>query len=173
MEQPYEKPGAEETPKPDDKKKPVKTAAKPAPGAKAPKEAPMLVEEGKVFERQPLSFRVTGKNDSLLKLVEALGNTSPEKMSPHFFIIRTLRVENEKKDGPPKNQVVTSEEVTAIPNDKNSVFLRDAMYLLGNEQVRMHLELDLVRFVAEPAAPEKAGTAKPTAAAASATTPAP
>jgi len=101
---------------------------------------------------------VTGKNHSVIALLEALANTSPEKMAPHFFVIRTLRVENQLKDGPAKTQTVEKKENEETgPDGKKSVVIRDAMYLLGNEQVRMHLDLDLIRFAAE-AAP----AAKPT-----------
>ncbi len=124
--------------------------------AKAP--AGPAVDESTVLERQPLTLTVTGKNHSVIALLEALANTSPEKMAPHFFVIRTLRVENQLKDGPAKTQTVEKKENEETgPDGKKSVVIRDAMYLLGNEQVKMHLDLDLIRFAAE-AAP----AAKPT-----------
>ena len=115
-----------------------------------------------VLERQPLTLTVTGKNHSVIALLEALANTSPEKMAPHFFVIRTLRVENQLKDGPAKTQTVElKEEEVTNPDGTKTTVKRDAMYLLGNEQVRMHLDLDLIRFVAEaaPAAKPSAKTA--------------
>jgi len=151
---------APDEPVPTPGKKPVKPAPapKPKPGDKkvaVEKDKP-AVDESKVLERQPLALTVTGKNKSVLSLLEALANTSPEEKSPHFFVIRTLRVENQLKDGPAKTQTVElkEEEITEPDGTKKTV-KRDAMYLLGNEQVRMSLELDLIRFVAEPAAPEK------------------
>ena len=113
-------------------------------------------DENTVLERQPLTLTVTGKNQSVIALLEALANTSPEKMAPHFFVIRTLRVENQLKDGPAKTQTVEKKESEeAGPDGKKTVVIRDAMYLLGNEQVKMHLDLDLIRFVAEAASPVK------------------
>ena len=139
-------------------------APKPKPGDKKVVEEKQLVEETKVFERQPLTFTVTGKNKSVLALAEALANTSPEKMTPHFFIIRTLRVENQLKDGPAKTETVASEEKEETgPDGKKIVVVRNAKYLLGNELVRMHLELDLVRFEPEAAPAEKEKTAPRTA----------
>lgn len=126
------------------------TASKPA-GAK--KEAGPLLDESKVLERQSLAFAVTGKNRSVLNLINTLSNASPDK-APHFFIIKTLRIENELKDGPDKNRQVEIKE-ESDPNNKDNVIKRDAMYLLGNEQVKLHLELDLVRFVPEEAPVEK------------------
>ena len=122
------------------------------------------VDENKVFERQPLTLTVTGKNKSVIAMVEALANTSPEKMAPHFFIIRALRVENQLKDGPAKTETVQLEEKEETgPDGVKKTVKRDAKYLLGNELVRMHLELDLIRFVPgdAPADKEKpaAGTA--------------
>jgi|GEM_PF-6786048 len=155
-EQPFEK-GVAEEPKPDDKAK--KTAKSTAAKGAAKARTETVVDESKVIERQPLTLSVTGKNNSILKLVEALGNTSPEKTSPHFFVIRTVRIENEKKEGPLKTITFVPQEITPDPNDKSSVYMQDAMYLLGNEAIKMSLDLDLVRFAAEPASAEKpAGT---------------
>lgn len=39
------------------------------------------------------------------------------------------------------------------PDDKDKVVVTDAQFLLGDEKVMMHLSLDLVRFVADSAAP--------------------
>ncbi len=132
--------------------------------AKAP--AGPTMDESKVFERQPLTLNVTGKNRSVLALLEALANTSPEQQSPHFFIVRALRVENALKDGPAKTQTVAvDEKEEAGPDGTKIVVKRDAMYLLGNEQVKMHLEIDLIRFVAETAPAEKDKPAAKTASA--------
>lgn len=142
--------------------KPV-AAPKPKPGEKKPvaKGAPPAVDETAVLERQPVTLTVTGKNHSVIALAEALANTSPAKMAPHFFVIRTLRVENQLKDGPPKTQTVEVKEVEVTGADgKKTVIKHDAMYLLGNEQVKMYLDLDLVRFVAEPVAPAPKPSAK-------------
>jgi hypothetical protein len=114
------------------------------------KAAPQAIDDSKVMERQPVTIDVTGKNRSVLNFLEALANTDG-KDSPYFFIIRTLRIENELKDGPPKSVTVTEKEVTPNPEDKTSVYTQDAEFLLGNEKVKMHLDLDIVRFSDLPA----------------------
>ena len=122
----------------------------------APEKDKPAVDESKVLERQPLALTITGKNKSVLSLLEALANASPGNMAPHFFVIRTLRVENQLKDGPAKTQTVEiKEEEITLPDGTKKTIKRDAMYLLGNEQVRMSIELDLIRFVAVPSTPEK------------------
>lgn len=142
-------------------------AAKPAPAAaKAKAPAGPVLPESDVLERQPVAITVTGKNRAILNFLEMLANPSPDK-APHFYAIRTLRVENNQKDGPPKSVVVEEKEVQPDPNDKASVFRQDAIFLLGNEDVRMHLDLDLIRFSDLPAETEKTvpakGSAKPVA----------
>ena len=90
-------------------------------------------------------------------------------MTPHFFVIRTLRVENAEKDGPPKGKEVRVREVPN-PDDKDKPFKYDAEYLLGFENIKMQLDLDLVRFIPAPVAEEKG---KPAKAAVSTPAPAP
>ncbi|HWB07216.1 MAG TPA: Amuc_1100 family pilus-like protein [Verrucomicrobiales bacterium] len=142
-------------------------ATRPAPAA-AKSKAPVgpVVPESDVMERQPVAITVTGKNRAILNFLEMLANPSPDK-APHFYAIRTIRVENSQKDGPPKSVVVEEKEVQPDPNDKSSVFRQDAIFLLGNEDVRMHLDLDLIRFSDLPAETEKTapakGSAKPVA----------
>lgn len=163
-EQPYEQ-EASETPKADPKAKKTPPPKSQKAPATAPKAGPAeLVEESKVMERQPVAITVTGKNLSVIRFLELLANPAVEQ-APYFYTIRTLHLENEMKDGPPKTVTVTAEEVQPDPNNKESVFVRDAKYLLGNEKVKMRLDLDVVRFVEEPeaAAPGKA-PAKTTAA---------
>ncbi len=142
-------------------------ANKPAPGP--------VVDESKVLERQPITITVTGKNKSTLAFLQTISNAAPGT-APHFFTIRTLRIENESKDGPPKSIKVEPKEEQENPEDKSSpTFMRDATYLLGNEKVKMRLDLDLVRFVALPEELETGAVKpapKPAAAPKPATTPA-
>jgi hypothetical protein len=120
------------------------------------KKEAVLLEEKEVLERQPVTLTVTGRNRSVLNLLESLANTSPDKQSPHFFVIRALRVENEKKDAPSKGVTVqVDEKEETLPDGTKATVKRDAQYLLGNEKVKMSLELDVIRFADLPAAPEK------------------
>ena len=150
-ELPIEKEPKEEDPK---KPKPKPTVGKPKVDEKAKaKVAPVLLDESKVLERQALTLTGTGKNRSILALLESLANASPDK-APHFFVIRTLRIENQLKDGPPKTQAVEMKE-EPDPNNKEVTIKRDAAYLLGNEPVILHLDLDLLRFLDEEAPADK------------------
>jgi hypothetical protein len=117
--------------------------------AKAPVVGP---DESKVLERQPMEITVTGKNQSILNFLQALANSSPDK-APHFFTIRLLRVENNEKDGPQKSVTVERKEVQPDPDNKATAYFQDAMFLLGNENVKLHLDLDLIRFLDLPAPP--------------------
>lgn len=147
-------------------KKPASpAAAKPAAVKdKVKKDAASVVDESTVLERQPLSLTLTGKNDSLLRFLQSIANSSPEK-APHFFVIRTLRIENESKDGPSKTIQPTLEE-KPDPNNKDAPPIKtDAIYLLGFESVKLHAEIDLVRFIPAPTEGEKGKPAKPEAAA--------
>ena len=139
------------SPKPDPKSTAKsKPAAPPKPGDKKTKEpATPVLDESSVVHRQPVSMTVTGKNRSVLKFLELIANTKPET-APYFFVIRTLKVENEAKDGPPKNIPVALEE-KADPLNKDAPPIKtDAVFVLGNEQVKMQLELDILRFIPEP-----------------------
>jgi hypothetical protein len=136
-------------PKPDPKAKktaaPKPTASKPS-AKKGAKDAAPEVDESTIIERQPVSLILTGKNNSILRFLELIANTSPEK-SPYFFVIRTLKLENEAKDGPPKNVDVKVEE-KPDPNVKDGPPIKyDAAYVLGFEKVMVQLEVDLVRFI--------------------------
>ena len=150
-------------PKEEAPKAKAKPAPKPAPGKKglaAKVEAPLL-PESKVLERFPVSVTFTGSNRALNDVLSALANTKAESKSPYFFVIRDIRVENEKKDGPSSNQNVTIQEVTAP--DGGETYKRDAIFIFGNEKLQVYLDLDLIRFVdpaAVVAAPEPAPAAK-------------
>jgi len=155
-EQEYEKAKKEEpAAQPGDRRRPPqpRPGAGPASRTARAAAAPVL-DESTVLERQPVQITVTGKNKALLTLLESLANTSPEKEAPHFFVIRTLRVENSNKDGIDKNREVTEREAPD-PNDKEKAIKYDAEYMLGFEDIKMELDLDVVRFLPEPPAEEK------------------
>jgi hypothetical protein len=159
----FEKPKKEEpAPNPNERRASTQRQAAGS-RSNAPKAAPTL-DESKVLERQPVQLTVTGKNKALLTFLEKLANASPEKQGPHFFIIRTLRVENANKDGIDRNrEVVVKEEPN--PDDKDKPVKYDAEYMLGFEDIKMELNLDIVRFLPAPESDEKAKPAKSSTAA--------
>jgi hypothetical protein len=160
----FEKPKKEEPAAADTNKPKPKTTAKPPAKGPQAKATASVLDESKVLERQPLQMTVTGKNKALLTLVERLANTSPEKQAPHFFTIRTLRVENFNKDGIDRNREVAIKE-EPNPEDKDKPVKYDAEYMLGFEDIKMELNLDIVRFLPAPESDEKAKPAKSSTAA--------
>lgn len=165
----------EEKKKADEEKKRAEAAAKKTAVQKgkdknAPKETPATtLDDKEVVERQPVMFTVTGKNDSVLRFLETLANASPENNAPHFIVIRTLRVENEMKDGPAKGlQVEDKEEEDPVTKVK---IRRNAKFVLGGEKVQLQLDLDIVRFLEEPSEETKGKSSKPAKPAATAANP--
>lgn len=156
---PEEKKKAEEEKKRAEAEK-KKAAAQKSKDKSVLKETPATARDDKeVLERQPVVFTVTGKNDSVLRFLEALANASPENNAPHFIVVRTLRVENEMKDGPAKGlQVEDKEEEDPVNKVK---IRRNAKFVLGGEKVQLQLDLDIVRFLEEPAEETKDKSSKP------------
>jgi hypothetical protein len=158
QELPFETEKGEEV-KSDPKAKKTAPVGKSAPGKSGDKKATAkdaapVLDESKVLERLPISITLTGKNQSILKFLENIANATPEK-NPHFFVIRTLKVENEVKDGPAKNLQVALEEKPDPDNKEAPPIKYDAAYILGFEQVMAQIEIDLVRFIPEPPPEEK------------------
>jgi hypothetical protein len=117
--------------------------AAPAPGARpasgpARAAAPALIDEATVLKRYPFTVRFSGTGRSVQDVLNHLAS-SPE----FFYAVRNMRVENEKKDGPPR----TVASVDASAEDKI-----DSQAVLGAEKVHVWMAVDLLRFV-EPAAP--------------------
>ena len=138
--------------------------------------APPVRPLTQVVERRTLTLKLTTDQGPYQALLNALA--SPSKM-PYFTVVRSVRLENEKQEGPlkslsvvvangagapeaptpppaeasPTGAAATAPKVEVItpatPSNK------DAMLVMGGEKLHVHLEIDLVRFV-EPAA-ETAG----------------
>lgn len=99
-----------------------KTAAGPA----------VALAENEVFKRYPFTMRFTGSPRSIQ---DALNHIASSK--DYFYAVRSLRLENEKKDGPDRGQVAGS-------SDQNK---KDSNVVLGGEKVTVWLSLDLLRFL--------------------------
>jgi hypothetical protein len=152
-----------EAPEPKKKSKtPTKIKGKPVKPAK---------EIAKVVERRQLTLSMTTDQKAFQALTNALA--SPSKM-PYFTVVRVLRVENEKQDGPFRNAVIPppepvpsadpapvkpaadgapaapQAEVIAAPKPAAP----DAIAVMGKELLKVYFEIDLVRFLAP--APETA-----------------
>jgi hypothetical protein len=145
------------------KKKPKK-GAKPEVVAKAP------VEITQVVEKRTVTLDITTDQAPLQTLLNTLASATLMK---HFTVLRILRVENEKLEGPLTNTrtkglnepVTPSVEPAAGPVEgaapaapKAEVIEAtkaappDAQKVLGGEMLKAHLEIDLMRFLEPEAA---------------------
>ncbi|MFN0128760.1 MAG: Amuc_1100 family pilus-like protein [Verrucomicrobiales bacterium] len=116
-----------------DAKTPAGRAAAKKPAAAGP--APALAEE-LVLKRYPMQVRFTGSPRSVQEVLNHLAASKD-----YFYAIRSLRIENERKAGPPKGTLgETSEESK-----------KDSDVVLGGEKVSVWLAVDLIRFL-EPTA---------------------
>lgn len=141
---------------------PKKSPKKGKGGKAAPPPPPPVTQ---VVERRTLTLKLTADQGSLQLFLNALA--SPSKM-PYFTVVRSLRVENEKQEGPlksniPPPQIEKKEPPKKEEPTKNSdgtpaapkleVIVpptpseRDAMTIMGGEKLHVYLEIDLVRFV--------------------------
>lgn len=131
-----------------------------------------------VLDRYPIKLMLTTDQGPFQNLMNTLAN--PSKL-PHFLVVRQLRVENEKLDGPLKSEIrisrdTVSTETSAAPAAAPSgapagtqvivppkAAPKDAITIMGEEKLKLYLEVDYIRF--RPAA-EVEETATPAATAA-------
>lgn len=100
--------------------------------AQKPAGPTVALAENEVFKRYPFTLRFTGSPRSIQ---DALNHLASSK--DYFYAIRSLRLENEKKDGPDRGQVASS-------SDQNK---KDSSVVLGGEKVTVWLSVDLIRFL--------------------------
>lgn len=133
-----------------------RTAVRPGrPGAAAP--APAAV---KMADRRQVRMMLTTDQAALQKLMSSLA--SPSEM-PHFTVVRLLRIENERQEGPlradlnilpPANPSGEGEAAAPAAAGASAPARAaakpapvDAIAVLGNERLRVFIELDLVSFL--------------------------
>ncbi len=130
------------TPKDKKSKKPIITAA----AAAEP-----------VLDRYPIKITITTDQSPFQQIVNTLSN--PSKM-PHFLVIRLLRIENEKQDGPLKDEIKSrkSEAPIAPPEPvapkvgatativAPSPAPQDAVTVMGEEKLKVYMGIDYIRF---------------------------
>ena len=148
----------------------VSSRAKTKPSKSKAKTDKPAREVAKVVERRQVSVSMTTDQRPLQAFMNILA--SPTKMS-HFTVVRNLRVENEKQDGPPRSIVMptspespkapveptgdsaskATEGDTASKTPKVEVITApkgakpDAIAVIGGEKLKVYLEIDLIRFV--------------------------
>lgn len=94
--------------------------------------APKVLDEKEVLQRYPFELRFSGTGKSVQAVLNHIAN-DPQ----HFFAIRAIRVENEKKDGPDKSL----RGYSSTDGQK-----KDSTIVLGGEKVFVWLAVDLIRF---------------------------
>ena len=129
-----------------------KVAPKDAKVEKPKKEEVVLLDENKVFNRYPVHLTFTGSESavqSFLNTISTVGEGGP------FWVINSMRVDNEKKAGPPVEATFQATAITpaagATPAPEGAkqekIVMTDVKFILGNEKVTVTLDLDLVRFL--------------------------
>jgi hypothetical protein len=102
-------------------------------GAKKPAAGPpAALAEDLVLKRYPMQVRFTGSPRSVQDVLNHLAASKD-----FFYAIRSLRVENERKAGPPKGVAPQSSEESK----------KDSEVVLGGEVVSVWLAIDLIRFL--------------------------
>jgi hypothetical protein len=115
------------------------------PAAKKPAAGPAsALPEDVVLKRYPMQVRFTGSPRSVQDVLNHLAASRD-----YFYAVRSLRVENERKQGPPKGVAPESSEESK----------KDSEIVLGGEQVSVWLALDLIRFLDPAAATTESKTA--------------
>lgn len=136
-------PQSKSSPKDKKSKKPIITAA----AAAEP-----------VLDRYPLKLTITTDQSPFQQVVNTLSN--PSKM-PHFLVLRLLRIENEKQEGPLKDEVKNrrNEESPPAPQPKDGAAPggpatimapvpapHDAVTVMGEEKLKVYMGIDYIRF---------------------------
>jgi hypothetical protein len=148
--------------------------------APAPKPPPVM----KVVERRVVTMDIITDQGPLQSFLNALASASQMKQ---FTVVRLLRIDNEKTEGPTTKAAVATgngglqpinrdglvtpvaADTTPTPgiNDAAAAAAKtevitaakpekpDAVKVLGGEELRVHLEIDLVRFLEPEAEPAK------------------
>lgn len=148
-------------------------AAKPkAPAAKGPAARPGAPAAApKLTARRQITTMLTLDQAALQTLLSDLA--SPSGM-PYFTVVRLLRIENERQEGPLRAETnilapaPTDGAAAPVPSPDGSKpaaapagaapAAPDSVAVLGNERLRIYLEIDLVSFVTPQTAAAATGT---------------
>ncbi len=150
---------------------PSEKGVAPAPKGRRPGQPAAAAPE--LVERRQVRAMITADQSALQMLLSKLA--SPSEM-PHFTVVRLVRIENERQEGPlraevglhtlappegdaaaPPPVVAPAEGAAAEGQEKKSLAAvkpagQDAVNVLGEEKLRAYLEIDLVSFKAATAA---------------------
>lgn len=119
----------------------IEDASAPAPAdaksaaAKKPAGSNAALPEEMVLKRYPMQVRFTGSPRSVQDVLNHLAASKD-----YFYAIRSLRIENERKEGPPKG-------AGADDNASSEESKKDSNIVLGGENISVWLAVDLLRFL--------------------------
>lgn len=163
----------------------AKTAA-----AKKGAKKPVITQEEAaepVLDRYPIKVLMTTDQGPFQTVINSL--CSPGKTSPHFLVVRLVRIENSRMDGPSKEEIFQRRSTAAaaataggqapatteppkpdapqvIPVPKPGTV--DAFDVMGRETLKVYLEVDYIRFRPSASAEEEEAPAAAPAATAAA-----
>jgi hypothetical protein len=151
-----------EVKKPAPEKKPAKSTSK---SKKAKK--PVITEEQAaepVLDRYRVKMMLTTDQSPFQTIVNTL--CDPVKM-PHFLVVRLVRIENERQDGPSRDEIARKKNPEVVldqpsePTAPGGVAAApkvapDAVTIMGEEKLKVYLEVDYVRFRAPASAAAEA-----------------
>lgn len=106
------------------------------------------LNEASVLERYPLQVTFNGKTNSVAAVIQALSNSGVDAPGKFFYAVRHVRIESENKLGPDKQKEVKIED----KKDGDYEYQVDAVYVLGGENIRAYVDLDIIRVLDAPAA---------------------
>jgi hypothetical protein len=150
-------------------KKETKTSSKSKKGAKRVAITEEQAAEP-VLDRHPVKMVITTDQAPFQNIINTL--CDPIKM-PHFLVVRLVRIENERQDGPSRDEIARKKNpevsldqpVEAGATAAAPKVAPDAVTIMGEEKLKVYLEVDYVRFRELPKqdAPEGATPASNTA----------
>ncbi|RBP45340.1 hypothetical protein DES53_103338 [Roseimicrobium gellanilyticum] len=143
---------------------PEKKSAKNSKTKKGAKRVAITEEQAAepVLDRYPVKMIFTTDQAPFQNIVNTL--CDPIKM-PHFLVVRLVRIENERQDGPSRDEIARKKNPDVsleAPADSAPAgaaaapkVAPDAVTVMGEEKLKVYVEVDYVRF-RKPAVAEEA-----------------
>lgn len=107
-----------------------------------------------VLDRYPIKVMLTSDQGPFQTIINTL--CDPSKMRP-FLVVRQLRVENERQEGTSREEIIRKKSGEGLapdplnPNAAVNAGKPDAVTIMGEEKLKLYLEIDYIRFRAAPA----------------------
>jgi hypothetical protein len=98
-----------------------------------------------VLDRYTVKVTFTTDQAPLQKVVNALSDFNT-KVMPNFTVIRLVRIENEKSEGPLKTDVNLLRGADPSTQKPGEAAAPDAVTVMGEEMLKVFMEIDYIRF---------------------------